>query len=102
MKPRKKQHKLNTLLEIVWEDIVSDSSWLDEEKAKVFPLPICMDVGYYLCHDKKAIRLSSSIISKDKDRSVTVIPWSVIKTITKLKRTGVRNGKSTVSKNEKV
>ncbi|KKK51886.1 hypothetical protein LCGC14_3110480 [marine sediment metagenome] len=78
--------KKNTLIEIEWEDIVSDSAWLIEEVAVKEPLTQCKSVGYFLNKTKEVIRLSSSIqLGKDSERDVIVIPLGVVKKIRRLK-----------------
>ena len=79
------KHKLNSPIEVEWIDIVSDSSWLKEDKAKIEPAIQCKTIGYFLNSDKEVLRLSHSYQLKDKERDVSVIPWGVIKKIRKLK-----------------
>lgn len=79
------KYKLNEILEVSWSDIVSDSSWLAEDKAKNH-LPVkCIDIGYFTSQDRTVLRISSSYQPEGKDRNVTVIPFGVIKKIRKIK-----------------
>jgi len=83
MKARKL--KKNQLVEVEWVDIVSTADWLTEEKAMNYPATICKDVGYVAISDDKLLRISSSIQTNDTERNVTVIPWSVIGKLRKIK-----------------
>ena len=81
--------KYNQLVEIICSDITEDSSWLNEEKVRSKKLLIVKTVGYYLCHDKEKIIISSMVDEKekpeDRERSSTVIPIGMITKIRKLK-----------------
>lgn len=72
----------NDLIEIEWEDIVSDSSWYSERKAAEFLLAQCKSAGYFLNETEDLIRLSHTIqINEEKERDITVIPKGVVKNI---------------------
>ena len=78
--------KKNTLIEVEWVDIISDSAWLSDKKAADCPPAQCKSVGYFLNRTKNVIRLSSTIqYGKDNDRDITVIPVGVIKKIRRFK-----------------
>lgn len=78
--------KKNTLIEIVWDDIVADAVWLSEQKAAEFPVIQCKTAGYFLNKTKKVIRISPTIqINGDKERDIVVIPMGVVKKIRRLK-----------------
>lgn len=81
--------KYNQLVEIVCSDISEDSCWQSEEKVKNKKLLVVKTVGYYLCHDKEKIIVSSMVDEKerpeDRERSSTVIPLGMVKKIRKLK-----------------
>lgn len=78
--------KKNTLIEVEWVDIVSDSSWLSEQKAVDYPVTQCKSVGYFINKTKSVLRLSAMIqLCKDPERDVTVIPLGVVKKIRRLK-----------------
>ena len=78
--------KKNTLIEVEWDDIVSDSAWLTEQKAANEPLAQCKSAGYFLNEIKGVLRLSSTIqYGKSTDRDIIVIPRGVIRKIRRLK-----------------
>lgn len=81
--------KYNQLIEVTCSDITEDSSWLSEEKVRNKKLLIVKTVGYYLCHNKEKIIISSMIDVKekpeDRERSSTVIPLGMVTKIGKLK-----------------
>ncbi len=77
--------KLNQIIEVEWDDVVTHSVWISQEEAKEKPLCQCKSVGYFLNQDEKAIRLSCTIQLDDKpERDLTVIPWGCITKIRKL------------------
>ena len=77
--------KLNQIIEVEWDDTVTDSAWISEEKA-VKKLEIkCKSVGYFLNKDKRVLRLSHTIQLCDKpERDLTIIPQGCITKIRKL------------------
>ncbi len=81
--------KYNQLIEVTCSDITEDSSWQSEEKVRNKKLLTVLTVGYYLCHDKDKLIVSSMIDKKekpeDRERSSTVIPLGMIQKIRKLK-----------------
>ena len=78
--------KINTKIEVEWDDIQAQSGWLTEKEAKAFPVCNCKSIGYFLYQDKKVLRLSSSIqTGKDTDRDCAVIPIGCITKISRLK-----------------
>jgi len=78
--------KKNTLIEVEWDDIVSDSAWMSEQKAADYPVTQCKSVGYFVNKTKKVLRLSAMIqLDRDPERDVTVIPLGVVKRIKRLK-----------------
>lgn len=83
---KQKNFKMDTLLEVIWADIIEDSGWLKLSEAKDHNACDCKSVGYFLNGDKKVLRMSSSIqFSHNNERSVTVIPWGCIEKIRRLK-----------------
>ena len=69
-----------------WDDIVSDSAWLPEQKAADYPVTQCKSVGYFVNKTKDILRLSATIqLGKDPERDVIVIPLGVVKKIRRLK-----------------
>jgi len=74
----------NDIVEIIWLDATSDSSWRNEERVKTDVPAICYSVGYFSTQSQIAI-----VISPDrnnlKDRSSVVIPLGMIKKVRKLK-----------------
>lgn len=78
--------KKNTLIEVDWDDIVSDPAWIAEEKTLKRPPVKCKTVGYVINKDKQVLRLSHTIQLCDKpERDVTVIPVGCITRIRRLK-----------------
>lgn len=84
MKPR--TYKFNTLLEIEWIDIVTESGWLTPTMACKREPCSCKSVGYFLNRDEDVIRISQTFQVTDLERDVTVIPWGVIKKIAQQSR----------------
>ena len=78
--------KKNQLIEVEWDDTVTDSAWIAEEKAAKKPVVKCKSVGYFLSKDKKALRLSHTIQLCDKpERDLSVIPVGCITKVRRLK-----------------
>ena len=77
----------NALIEVFWDDIISDSTWSEEKKAQIRAAARCQTVGYFLNQDKKVLRLSDTLgkDGKETERSLTVIPHGVITKIRRLK-----------------
>lgn len=80
MKVNWKDIEEGTLLLITWDDIVSNSSWLPDNKAQTYPPVQCKDIGWFINHDKLNIRISNSV-NIDGDKSITVIPKGVIRDV---------------------
>lgn len=76
--------KPTTLLLITWDDILSDASWLTDEKAQSMSPVLCKNVGWFLNHDKLNIRIFDSVAS-DGNKSCTVIPKGVIRDVKEIK-----------------
>ena len=76
--------KYNDIVEIIWLDATSDSSWRYEDKVKKDKPAICHTVGYYVTQDKVAIVVSPDW-SDSKERSSIVLPLGMMKKIRKLK-----------------
>lgn len=78
--------KKNTLIEVEWDDTVTDSAWISEDKAVKEPVVKCRSAGYFLNKDKKVLRLSHTIQLRDKpDRDLSVIPIGCITKTRRLK-----------------
>lgn len=78
--------KLNQLIEVSWDDIVTHSVWISREEAKKKPVCKCKSTGYFLNQNDKIIRLSCTIqIGADSERDLTVIPKGCITKIRRLK-----------------
>lgn len=78
--------KKNTLIEVEWDDTVSDSAWIAEEKAAARYEGKCKSMGYFLNRDKHVLRLSHTIQLCDKpERDLTVIPVGCITRVRRLK-----------------
>ena len=78
--------KKNTLIEVKWDDTITDSAWIAEEKAAKNPAMKCKSVGYFLNKDKKVLRLSHTIQLCDKpERDLSVIPLGCVTKIRRLK-----------------
>jgi len=81
--------KKNTLIEVEWDDIITDSAWIAEEKAIKKSAVKCKSMGYFLNKDKKVLRLSHTIQLCDKpERDLTIIPLGCVMKIRKLKHQG--------------
>lgn len=76
--------KYNDIVEIIWLDAVSDSSWRHEEKVERDVPVVCYSVGYFVVQNKTAIVVSPDW-NNSKERSSTLVPLGMIKKIRKLK-----------------
>lgn len=77
--------KRNQIIEVIWDDIVSDSRWIGKKAAEEYSPVRCLSIGYFLNQDKKVLRLSSMINQNDSERDVTVIPHGCITKIKKIR-----------------
>lgn len=75
--------KEGTLLIITWDDIVTNCSWLPDDRAQEYPSVLCKDVGWFVNDDKLNIRITNSVNS-DSEKSITVIPKGVIRRVQKI------------------
>ena len=76
--------KAGTLLVISWDDIVSDSSWVPDDKAQKCQPTACKDTGWFVNDDKLNIRITNSVNSQG-EKSITVIPKGVIRKVQVIK-----------------
>jgi len=81
---RWKKIKEGTLLLIIWDDIVSDSSWIKDEVAQGYQPTLCKDIGWFLNEDKLNIRIFNSV-NNSTEKSITVLPKGVIRSVQKIK-----------------
>ena len=85
---------MNTQLprvEIHWQDIVSDSSWVESEKvANATPVDV-VSVGYIVKETDEHIVIAHSMIEKadQKSSDYTVIPWGCVRKMWNMKRNGI-------------
>ena len=70
------------IVEVIWEDIVSDSRWLSKKKRKKFKCAVVKSYGILESRGKKYLKLNHSICGNDAD--ITVIPKSVVLKIREL------------------
>ena len=86
MKQTKRQR-----VEIHWHDILSDSSWVDSDKAEAVRPVDVISTGYIINDTDEHIVLAHSMIEKpgQKSSDYTVIPWGCVQTIWRLKRNGI-------------
>lgn len=78
--------KLNQLIEVEWDDIVSDAQWISQRIAETIMPCRCKSIGYFLNQDNKVIRLSCTIqFGVKTERDITVIPQGCITKIRRLK-----------------
>lgn len=79
--------KLNRddLIEVLWADITSTTSWKTTEEAETYIAVGCQSVGYFLNEDETVIRISDTK-NDEGERNVNVIIKGCIKSIHKLKR----------------
>jgi hypothetical protein len=80
MKQNWRNIKEGTLLLITWDDIVSNASWLPDDKAQIYPPTRCKDIGWFINYDNLNIRISNSV-NIDGEKSITVIPKGVIRDV---------------------
>ena len=77
--------KLNQLIEVEWNDIITHSAWIPQDEAEKKPTCKCKSAGYFLNQNDKIIRLSCTIQLGDKpERDLTVIPKGCITKISRL------------------
>lgn len=76
--------KKDQIVEIIWDDITSDSSWIKDSKAEEYQPVRCMSIGYYCNETKKFIRISDTVNSM-LERSVLVIPKGCIFSMKRIK-----------------
>jgi len=72
-------------VEIVWEDIISDSSWVEDDDAAKKGTCTCHTIGYYVNRTRMVLRVSHCY-NAEKQRSVDVIPRGCITHVHKLRR----------------
>lgn len=77
--------KPEDLVEIMWIDITSTTSWKSQEEAESFAPVTCFSVGYFINIDDEVIRISDTK-DTEGERTVNVIIKSCVKKIIKLKR----------------
>lgn len=79
-----KLHK-NDMVEVIWMDIVHDSTWQSEEDAAKAKPTLCKSLGYYLNRKGRCLRISESLNRDLNQRSVQVMPLGTVLSIKKLK-----------------
>ena len=77
------------MVEVVWQDIVSDSGWQDLEQLKDAKLATCVTKGHLLSQVKGVTRIFGDYSTNDKGEieqigNTTLIPNSVIVSIKKI------------------
>jgi len=72
-----------TKLEVLWEDIISDCEWQDEEDVNKLKAIPAKTLGFYIKTIKRNLILGHSVLETG-ECDTTVIPWSVIKGINEL------------------
>jgi hypothetical protein len=77
------------MVEVVWQDIVSDSGWQDVEQLKDSKLATCVTKGHLLSQVKGVTRIFGDYSTNDKGEieqigNTTIIPNSVIVSIKKI------------------
>lgn len=77
------------MVEVVWQDIVSDSGWQDIEQLKDSKLATCVTKGHLLSQIKGVTRIFGDYSTNDKGEieqigNTTIIPNSVIVSIKKI------------------
>ena len=82
MKQILKNVSRDDLLKVDWDDIVVDSTWMDEEDAEKHPLNACVSVGHFLNCKSGVFRLSGTVSKKERD--CTAIPVGCINKISML------------------
>ena len=77
------------MVEVVWQDIVSDSGWQDLEQLKDSKLATCVTKGHLLSQVRGVTRIFGDYSTNDKGEieqigNTTIIPNSVIVSIKKI------------------
>uniref|UniRef100_A0A6M3KU21 Putative structural protein n=1 Tax=viral metagenome TaxID=1070528 RepID=A0A6M3KU21_9ZZZZ len=75
----------NEIVEVLWWDANSDSSWRGEETVKKEKPTVCHTIGYYTACTKDSLILSPDY-NDGKDRSTVLIPRGMIKKIWRFER----------------
>jgi len=70
-----------TLVVVEWEDIVSDSSWMDDKEIEKLEPVVCRSVGWLLKKTKKLVFLGASVTNDGSVGDRTTIPKNVIRSI---------------------
>jgi len=78
----KKLHKFD-IIDVHWEDITSDCSWVSEEKIEEFKTSKCHTLGFFLGREDNNIKVSYSYDFESKCGAIEIIPIGVILGITK-------------------
>ena len=71
---------------VMWEDIVSDSSWVDKKGITDITTAVCHSLGFLIEVKERRIKLSSSYDFNAESGSIEVIPIGCIQSITKLEK----------------
>ena len=74
---RVKRFPKYTMLLVVWQDIVSDSSWNDKEAIEKAGTAEIKTVGFFLQNKKQTLKIAHSI-ADDGASDYTVIPWACV------------------------
>lgn len=77
------------MVEVVWQDIVSESGWQDLDQLKDQKLATCVTKGHLLSQAKGVTRIFGDYSANDKGEieqigNTTIIPNSVIVSIKKI------------------
>ena len=73
-----KNHKVNTLILVIWLDTQQDPKWQSAELAQQLPLDtVCCSTGFLFKKDKEFLYLSTTV--SDGERDKTTIPLGCIK-----------------------
>lgn len=77
------------MVEVVWQDIVSESGWQDLDQLKEQKLATCVTKGHLLSQAKGVTRIFGDYSANDKGEieqigNTTIIPNSVIVSIKKI------------------
>ena len=74
-----------TKVEVHWDDIIADASWLSQEDVDKAEAAKIVTIGFFLKNSKKCIKLASDICN-GKDSDVKVIPWGTVTNVFTLRR----------------
>lgn len=76
--------KRGQIVLVEWDDVYSDSRWLDSEQQEEFVPAQIQSVGIVLSCDKKVLKLAHNVNLDSGESDLTVYPMGMIRKVTVL------------------